>query len=114
VLVNQIAADLVGSSVEIRPKLERILAMTYLKSDLRRFLAEGQGLGATHMIVTTHGEANSHRFVLPTEDVRVVREQLQGSRDSAGYFVRVIEVYSLTGKHPIEDQLCEHRACHFD
>lgn len=84
------------------------------KSDIQGWLAKAQEKGATHLIVRCdpfdyHGGGHDGCCypveVMPGEDPR------ERSEDSGD---RLMEVYSLTGKHAIEEQMSEVRAFHYD
>lgn len=83
-------------------------------AQIKGWLSKAQSEGATHMLVRcdsfdyrgSPGDSCCYPVsVMPGEDVR---EKVDSGGD------RLMEVYSLTGKHSIESQLRETRARHYD
>ena len=81
------------------------------QSDIARWLTEGTSKGATHVIVVcdTFDHGDFPVYVMPGQNPREVME-----KESKKEMQRVMEVYSLTGKHTIADQVREYRAFHYD
>ena len=81
------------------------------QADILRWLEKGKANGATHVLVIcdTYDYEDFPKFVMPDEDVREVYRANHGPN-----MQKVMEVYSLTGKHTIEEQLREHRAFNYD
>lgn len=84
--------------------------MTATVQDIKTWIAEAQKRGATHLVVAvdTFDYGNYPIYVMPGGNVQKVVEEHSKNMQ------RVDEVYSFTGKYPIEDQLKEHRARHLD
>lgn len=78
------------------------------RDDLRRWFEHGKEQGATHMLVVcdTFDWDDYPVYVLPDQDVQEVRKQY--SKDMQ----KIMECYSYT--LPINRQLAEHRAFHWD
>lgn len=85
--------------------------MATTQDDIRRWLKEGEKQKATHVIVAcdTFDYDDYPVYVLKGQDVNTEVSRVRGSS-----MQKVMEVYSLTGKHKIEDQINEHRAHHYD
>ena len=77
------------------------------RSDIHRWLDEGKKKGATHMIVVcdTFDYDDYPKYVMPGMDIHEVTGNL-GSMQS------LMEVYSYA--LPLDEQLAEHRAFHYD
>lgn len=84
--------------------------MTASRADIVRWLDEAKERGATHLIVAvdTFDHDNYPVFVMPGENARERYEEIAFGGNMQG----VDEVYSMA--LPLEDQLREHRARHFD
>lgn len=84
--------------------------MSTSRDEIRSWLERAKNLGATHMIVVcdTFDWEDYPVNVMPGEDVRKREKECQ--RDMQ----KVMEVYSLTGKYSIEQQLNEGRAFNYD
>lgn len=85
--------------------------MATTQADIRCWLEEGKKQKATHVIVVcdTFDWDDYPVYVTAGQDVHKVHAEYSGKN-----MQRVMEVYSLTGKHDIESQIAEHRANHFD
>lgn len=85
--------------------------MSTTRVDIECWLKEAESEGATHLIVVcdTFDHEDYPVRVMPGEDVRKRADEY--NRKS---MQRVMEVYSLTGKYPIETQLKESQAFHYD
>lgn len=83
--------------------------MSTPKSEIRRWLKEAKEIQATHMIVVcdTFSYEDYPVYVFPFEDVHTVHNKYDNRE-----MQRVMEVYSMA--IPIEEQLDENRAFHFD
>lgn len=90
------------------------------RSTILRWLNKAKEQGATHLVIRCDqfdysGDPSDGCcypvFVMPNEapDEQRVRERAYGSGED-----RLMEVYSLTGLHSIEDQMRERRAFHYD
>lgn len=79
------------------------------KDDIRLWLKRGIEMGATHVIVAcdTFDYQDYPVYVKPEEDARKLRAEYDQKP-----MQRVMEVYSLA--LPIEAQLAEERAFHFE
>ena len=79
------------------------------REDIKNWLERGKEQNATHMIVVcdTFDHEDYPVFVLPGENVHAVYKEYDGPN-----MQRVMEVYSY--KLPLEDQLAETCARHFD
>lgn len=90
------------------------------EEDIKGWFMEGKEKGATHIIVVcdTFSYEDYPIFVMPDEDVR--KKSFEYGRDNGNglpslendKMSKVMEVYSLS--LPMEDQLKEFRAWHFD
>ncbi|MEW6261505.1 MAG: hypothetical protein AB1641_00380 [Thermodesulfobacteriota bacterium] len=83
--------------------------LTATRRDIEGWLAQAKEMGASHVIVV-YDAFDYHDYpvyVMPGQDVREKFKELDGVN-----MQRVMEVYSL--KLPVEEQLSEHRAFHFD
>lgn len=80
-------------------------------SDIRGWLEEAQAEGATHLLIVCDDFSYEDYpvQVMPHEDVH---EREAHYRESS--MQRVMEVYSLTGKYTIDEQMNELRAFHRD
>lgn len=87
------------------------------RSLILRWLEEAKANGATHLVVRCdtfdyHGDAGDSCcypvFVTETNEDDVRKEAVGSGGD------RLMEVYSLTGKHTVEAQMRERRAFHYD
>ena len=74
------------------------------------WLEEAKQAGATHLIVVcdTYDYDDYPVSVMPDENVKEI--EASHNKDMK----QVMEVYSLTGKYKIADQINEHRAFHYD
>lgn len=81
------------------------------KHDIERMLDDARRKQASHLIVATdtYDYDDYPVFVLPTQDVHEEVQRVNGAS-----MQRVTEVYSLTGKHAVADQLRERRAYYLD
>ncbi len=77
-------------------------------NDIKRWLAQGEAKGATHVIVVcdTYDHEDYPVFVMPGENARKKGDECRGDMQ------RVMECYSLALGIP--EQLREHRAQHWD
>lgn len=84
--------------------------MTTQVEDIRRWLKEAQKRNSTHMIVVcdTFSYEDYPVYVAKGEDVRMVAER----NDNPSNMSRVMEVYAM--HLPLEDQLKEFRAFHYE
>jgi hypothetical protein len=80
-------------------------------NEIREWLNEGLKFKATHVLIVcdTYDYENYPVYVLPGQDVRKVAE---AHNDPS--MTRLMEVYSLTGVHPIEVQLRQARSFNYD
>lgn len=80
--------------------------------DIREWVERGKKEGATHVLIVcdTYDHDDYPVFVLKHEDVRTKAAPYERGENMS----RLMEVYSLTGKHDVEDQFREHRAFHYD
>lgn len=85
--------------------------MATTQAEIREWLERAKKNGATHVIVVcdTYDHEDYPVEVKPGEDVKHRTAEYSGPN-----MQRVMEVYSLTGKHDVEAQLAEHRAFHYD
>ena len=83
--------------------------MAATKQDIRWWFKAGVKQGATHMIVVCDDfdYEDYPVYVEPSEDVRKKAQRFDGKD-----MQRIMEVYSMT--LPMESQLDEHRAFHWD
>lgn len=81
------------------------------KETIRHWLDEGTEEGATHVIVAcdTLDYEDYPVFVEPGQDPKEIAKQHDGPN-----MTRLMEVYSLTGKHTVEDQLNASRVFNYD
>jgi len=79
------------------------------KEEIRRWLVEGLDEKATHVVIVcdTFDHSDYPVYVSSAEDVRTVFDRYDGPN-----MQRVMEVYAL--HLPIEPQLAETRAFHFE
>ena len=80
------------------------------KEEIRLWIKQGKAMKATHVIIVcdTYDYDDYPVFVQEGQTPEKVAQAY--SKDMQ----RVMEVYSLTGKHDIESQLNERRAHHYD
>jgi len=83
--------------------------MAATRADIQRWIDKRDD-ETTHLIIVcdTYDWEDYPVYVSVFEDVRKVESRFQGNMQ------RVMEVYSFTGKHTIEDQMAERRAFHYD
>lgn len=83
--------------------------MAATRDDIRGWLNRSRSEGATHMLVVTdtYDYDDFPVSVFPGENPSEKMDEYRKDH-------RVMEVYSLTGKHDLEFQLREHCAFHFD
>lgn len=76
---------------------------------IKNWLERGRIKGATHVVIKcdTFDWSDYPHYVFPQDDVHKVADNLPP-------MTNLVEVYSLTGKHSIENQLKEFGAFHYD
>lgn len=85
--------------------------MAATREDIRGWIKRCQEEGATHMIVVCD-TWDYEDYPVPVMPNEVVEERADYYRNAS--MQNVMEVYSFTGKHTIEDQMAERRAIHYD
>lgn len=83
--------------------------MAATRADIQSWLTDLED-DITHVIIVcdTYDWDDYPVYVSKDEDVRKVESRFHGNMQ------QVMEVYSFTGKHTIEDQMAERRAFHYD
>lgn len=84
--------------------------------EIQDMVLEQKAEGATHVLIVcdTFDYSNYPVPVMPEQDVnKIVGAYREKSRDPNS-FTKLMEVYSLTGKHSLNVQLAEARAYHLD
>lgn len=81
------------------------------REDIERWLEAARQENATHVIIVcdTYDWDDYPVDVYAGQDVRKIESHYNGKN-----MQKVMEVYSLTGKHSIEEQLNTHRAFFYD
>ena len=85
--------------------------MSSTKEEIEVWIERAKEKGATHLVIVldTLSYYDYPVYVMPEEKVQKVVTKYSNKR-----MQRINEVYSLTGKHKVEDQLEEKRARHLD